>query len=77
MSARIPFRCSLSLTPGFSPVWVKVATRSRFNGLALAGSGKRLKPFPSFIPDTTRLKPGANAMSAPPATNRGLPAKRF
>jgi hypothetical protein len=49
---------NLSLTPGFSPVFVAATRLSRFNGLASGSAVKRLKPFPVTIVGSTRLKPG-------------------
>jgi hypothetical protein len=52
---------NLSLTAGFSPVFVAVPPRpSRFNGFASGPAGKRLKPLSVTFASCTRLKPGAN-----------------
>jgi hypothetical protein len=61
--AHLSFLQSL-ISTGLQPGVERGSGQSRFNGLADApndsGTRKRLKPFLSFRPLITRLKPGAN-----------------
>jgi hypothetical protein len=57
------------ISTGLQPGAARKPSRSRFNGLTTVQpaltTGKRLKPFRSIPPYTTRLKPGSNEIGIP------------